>query len=299
MAIPPGKITCIRCGGVFFGTPKASGANDFGIIQLSKVEHKPLDRYVTGVADRLWGSEDAPGVVTSSVTLFGGEPGSGKSTFFLQVMHALWKLTGRPSLYLSFEESVAQVLDRAVRLGIPVEAILVLTKQKWDDGNELTRAALKHYKPAAVVLDSIQKMGGIEEALYYCERFKALAQLEKIPFYVVCQINSSNDFAGGKKIQHEPDTLIYVKKVLEIQGTDKRVHSPPDFRAEIGGAEAEPFRIFVVLKNRFGTECERYFIMRKIGLVPWEMPKPGEEEEDEDGEEDERDEGGKARYPAR
>jgi predicted ATP-dependent serine protease len=289
--VPPGKITCIHCGTVYFGTPKSANPNDFGIVPLSKVEQKPLERYVTGLCDKMWGTDETPGIVTTSVTLFAGDPGVGKSTFFLQLFHALWKLTGRPGIYVALEEDAPQVLDRALRLGVNVDSILVLTNAKRHEGKEITRAALKYYNPSCVAVDSVQKMGGLAEALFYCEHYKGFAQTEKIPFFIICQINSSDDFAGGKKIQHEPDTLLYMSKAGEIQGMDKRVHYPPDLRMEVGGANIEPFRILSCRKNRFGTEKEQYLIMRKAGLEPYNLPEPGEEE-DED--EDER-----PRYSAR
>jgi len=284
--IPPGKITCVHCGAVAFGAPKSSNPNDFGIVPLSKVEQKPLDRYATGFADRLWGPEEQPGIVTSSVTLFAGEPGVGKSTFFLQLLHALFLATKRPGIYKSLEESAAQVLDRAMRIGVDTNSLLVLTKERYYEGKDVTRAAIRHFKPSAVVIDSIQKeTGGIREAVELCGLYKNLSQTELVPFFVICQINTSDDFAGGKGMQHEPDTLIYMSKAFEIQGMDKRIHAPPDLRSETGGTEIEPFRIAQVRKNRFGTEGERYFIMRKCGLVSYDLPPPDEDEDEDDEEE--------------
>ena len=56
------------------------------------------------------------GVVTGSLVLIGGDPGIGKSTLLLQVSLLLAERAG-PVLYVSGEESAAQVKMRADRLG--------------------------------------------------------------------------------------------------------------------------------------------------------------------------------------
>ena len=70
-----------------------------------------------GELDRVLGG----GIVAGSVTLLGGEPGIGKSTLLLQV--AAHVGAGRPVIYASGEESVAQVQLRSQRLGLSGAAL--------------------------------------------------------------------------------------------------------------------------------------------------------------------------------
>ncbi len=70
--------------------------------EISMVEQK---RFTTGIGefDRVLGG----GIVPSSVTLIGGDPGIGKSTIALQAVCALSR-QGYKVLYVSGEESVQQ-----------------------------------------------------------------------------------------------------------------------------------------------------------------------------------------------
>ena len=91
------------------------------------------------------------GLVLGSLTLVGGEPGIGKSTLLLQT--AL-QLKGKKVLYISGEESQAQIKMRAERIGINNDNVLILTETN-------TQEILKHFKtvqPDIVVIDSIQTL---------------------------------------------------------------------------------------------------------------------------------------------
>ncbi len=70
-----------------------------------------------GELDRVLGG----GLVEGSVVLVGGDPGIGKSTLLLQTLGALGARLR--TLYVSGEESLAQIAARAQRLGLPLEPI--------------------------------------------------------------------------------------------------------------------------------------------------------------------------------
>src|SRR6187200_1366502 len=83
-------------------------------VAMTELASSDLPRLETGMSelDRVLGG----GLLPGSVTLLGGEPGIGKSTLLLQVAAARAR-AGESVLYVSGEESGAQVRDRAGRLG--------------------------------------------------------------------------------------------------------------------------------------------------------------------------------------
>src|SRR6267142_2850514 len=107
------------------------------------------DRVRTGIdeLDRVLGG----GVVRGSLVLIGGDPGVGKSTLLLQAARALAQVTP-PVLYVTAEESAAQVKMRADRLGIATDGLLL-----WPENDlSVVQAHLDDVKPRALVIDSIQ-----------------------------------------------------------------------------------------------------------------------------------------------
>jgi DNA repair protein RadA/Sms len=91
------------------------------------------------------------GLVDGSVVLVGGDPGIGKSTLILQAMSVINK--NNTALYVSGEESAQQVSDRAVRLGIK-EDVLLLNETHLEKIIKLA----KELQPKVIVIDSIQTM---------------------------------------------------------------------------------------------------------------------------------------------
>src|SRR5690606_32621633 len=90
---------------------------------LSEVSNSQTERWFCPDAElnRVLGG----GIVPGSLILLGGEPGIGKSTLLLQM--AL-KMPNRRVLYISGEESEAQLKMRATRLGLPQDQCYVLTE---------------------------------------------------------------------------------------------------------------------------------------------------------------------------
>ncbi|MEO6147888.1 MAG: ATPase domain-containing protein, partial [Sulfuriferula sp.] len=94
------------------------------VLSLAEVEAVEDERVATGISelDRVLGG----GVVKGGVVLIGGDPGIGKSTLLLQ---ALALMGGRvPGLYVSGEESLAQIAGRASRLGLPLDGLTALAE---------------------------------------------------------------------------------------------------------------------------------------------------------------------------
>ena len=90
---------------------------------LSKISVTEENRISTGIGelDRVLGG----GIVQGSLTLVGGDPGIGKSTLLLQVCRNL-SARGHKVLYISGEESLAQIKMRADRIGDFTEGMLLL-----------------------------------------------------------------------------------------------------------------------------------------------------------------------------
>ena len=118
------------------------------VATLSEIEASEVDRQPTGVdeLDRVLGG----GIVAGGVVLIGGDPGIGKSTLLLQALDALSRTL--KTLYVTGEESGAQVALRSRRLGLGASAVRVLAEIQL----EKIAAAIDAEQPAVCVVDSIQ-----------------------------------------------------------------------------------------------------------------------------------------------
>src|SRR5207249_6997026 len=116
---------------------------------LKAISMERDDRVRTGIGelDRVLGG----GVVRGSLVLIGGDPGIGKSTLLLQAARALAE-AAPPVLYVSAEESAAQVKLRAERMGVAADGLLI-----WAEGDlSAVQAAVDDLKPRTLIIDSIQ-----------------------------------------------------------------------------------------------------------------------------------------------
>ena len=114
---------------------KSSGAaigyagSEAQVRRLSEVDAVDVDRFSSGLGefDRVLGGGFVPG----SVVLLGGSPGAGKSTILLQNISVI--AADKPVLYVSGEESIEQIANRAKRLGIGnADAITVVSETCTD-----------------------------------------------------------------------------------------------------------------------------------------------------------------------
>src|SRR5437867_10775088 len=118
------------------------------VATLSEIEASDVDRQPTGIEelDRVLGG----GIVVGGVVLIGGDPGIGKSTLLLQALDALSQQL--PTLYVTGEESGAQVALRSRRLGLNASRVRVQAEIQL----EKILATLDVERPAVAVIDSIQ-----------------------------------------------------------------------------------------------------------------------------------------------
>ena len=123
------------------------------VATLSEIEASDVDRQPTGIdeLDRVLGG----GIVAGGVVLIGGDPGIGKSTLLLQALDSLSRgldQRNMKTLYVTGEESGAQVALRSRRLGLGSSQVRVMAEIQL----EKIAATLDHEQPAVCVIDSIQ-----------------------------------------------------------------------------------------------------------------------------------------------
>lgn len=197
-----------------------------------------------GSLDLLFGG----GITEGSVTLVCGEPGIGKSTILMQIADT-YKGSG-DVLYVSGEESPAQIGMRAERLGIK-RNILICSETRFEKIAE----QIKNSKPCLCIIDSIQTLyseqvagtpGGVAQTREVTAGLIRIAKTNGITIIMVGHITKDGTIAGPKTIEHMVDTVL----VFEGDST--------------GG-----YRIIRSAKNRFGRSNEiAFFEMGEKGLIP-------------------------------
>jgi DNA repair protein RadA/Sms len=218
---------------------------------LSKISIGDEPRYVTGIGelDRVLGG----GIVKGSVTLLSGDPGIGKSTILLQICKALEN--NIKILYVSGEESAAQIKMRAGRLGAESDSVSVMTETDVLSVCEYIKSA----KPDLVMIDSIQTMqiaelssspGSIVQVRESTNMLLRTGKALEIPIIIVGHVNKGGDIAGPKVMEHIVDTVLYFE-----------------------GERNQAYRILRGIKNRFGSTNEiGVFEMTEEGLKEVENP---------------------------
>ncbi len=202
-------------------------------MSLDEIPVSEADRITTGMGelDRVLGGGMMPG----SFVLLGGDPGIGKSTLALQWVSLL---AGEKALYVSGEESLAQIRQRAQRLGVHPAHLHLYTETEI---MQIVETARKE-KPGLLIIDSIQtvyhsalqSMPGTTAQIRECAALlMQLAKQENITVIAIGHVTKEGDLAGPRILEHMVDT------VLQFEG-DKQSHH----------------RILRTLKNRFGPAQE-------------------------------------------
>lgn len=215
---------------------------------ISKIETKQYARFKTGKIefDRVVGG----GITRGSLTLIGGEPGIGKSTLLMEVCGALLeRKEAEKILYVSGEESEAQVAERCRRLGITSEDFHIFHETRW----EAVLEAMKEIRPSFLVLDSIQTTVSTQ----LDSPAGTLSQIREVTFelmnhtknlgltcFLIGHVTKEGSIAGPKVLEHMVDTVVYFE-----------------------GDQHGQYRLLRSMKNRFGNTNEiGIFEMREDGL---------------------------------
>ena len=250
---------------------------------LSEIEATEVDRTPTGIdeLDRVLGG----GVVEGGVVLIGGDPGIGKSTLLLQALDALQRRYdaapadargGTPSstagppqgarapsggsdahtvgkrggtLYITGEESGAQVALRSRRLGLARSQVRVLAEIQL----EKILATLDATQPAIAVIDSIQTVysdqlssapGSVAQVRECAAHLTRAAKASGVAIVLVGHVTKEGALAGPRVLEHMVDTVLYFE-----------------------GDTHSPYRLVRAIKNRFGAVNEiGVFAMTEKGL---------------------------------
>jgi DNA repair protein RadA/Sms len=225
----------------------SAGAAPVRPVRLADVQAARIPRLETGIAelDRVLGG----GLVPGSVVLLGGSPGIGKSTLTGMALGNLAG-AGRKTLYVSGEESAAQIRLRAERLPGAALEVPVLAETDLD----AVLATLEAEAPDVCVIDSVQTLvageltgaaGSVGQVREVADRLTRLAKSRGIAVVLVGHVTKDGALAGPRVLEHLVDA------VLQFEGERERL-----------------YRTLRALKNRFGSTNEvGVFEMRAGGLV--------------------------------
>ena len=204
------------------------------VTTLSQIEASDVARTPTGLEelDRVLGG----GIVSGGVVLIGGDPGIGKSTLLLQALDALSRQM--PVLYVTGEESCAQVAMRAHRLGLDGSQVRVQAEIQLEN----IIATMDAEKPSFCVIDSIQTIysdqltsapGSVAQVRECAAHLTRVAKATGCTTVLVGHVTKEGTIAGPRVLEHIVDTVLYFE-----------------------GDTHSSFRLVRAIKNRFGAVNE-------------------------------------------
>ena len=225
----------------FGGGPPSTPAVPIGCVDAAEANARP-----TGLEelDRVLGG----GLVPGAVLLLAGEPGVGKSTLLLEA-GALVAGAG-PVLYVTGEESAAQVRLRADRIGAVSENLYLAAETDLD-------AVLSHVEtvqPRLLIIDSVQTIaaaeadgvpGGVTQVREVAAALTAVAKDRSMATILVGHVTKDGSVAGPRTLEHLVDIVLHVE-----------------------GDRHSRLRMVRAVKNRYGpTDEVGCFDLGEYGLI--------------------------------
>lgn len=223
---------------------------------FKKIDSSDKKRFTTGIFefDRVMGG----GIVPGEAIFLAGEPGIGKSTLLIQALQNL------KTLYISGEESLEQVNDRAERLKIHLDKFSfsdTLQVEGIVEGLEEIKNTID-----LIVIDSIQTIyskktdsapGTVSQLKESSSALITFSKKNKIPIILIGHVTKEGDIAGPKTLEHMVDCVLNFE-----------------------GEKVSNFRVLRATKNRFGSTDEiGIFEMKNQGLIEVKNPLVFLEEE--------------------
>lgn len=222
-------------------------------VPLASIEAHDNSRLSTGIDefDRVLGG----GATKRSAILIGGEPGIGKSTLLLQTAASLAVSAKKNNLpyrvlYVSGEESAAQIKERADRLNLCTDGIEVLCTMRLEDVLD----ALDSQNPVFTIVDSIQTVysaeagivpGTVNQLKYCANELVSWVKERDSVIIMTAHVTKEGTIAGPKTLEHMVDTVISFER------------------------NNDDVRFLHAQKNRFGSVDELgIFTMTENGLEP-------------------------------
>lgn len=236
----------VKNDGIVFGT---------NILDIN-VPNKLRERNPCGVdyIDAAFGGE---GFTPSTISLFTGEPGAGKTTLMLTLANALTS-QGYVCLFNTAEESLYQVKLTCERLELG--SGFIAGQESYVPRLLKQCDALRKRnpdKPFFLVVDSLQTLNDGKYGEENTNSQSAVRSLQMLTDYakehyvnVICigQVNKSGNMAGSQKLKHMVDAMLH----LSIEKKDE------DFKG---------LRVLETIKNRFGGAGWTFFLdLKKEGF---------------------------------
>ncbi|MCU1589395.1 MAG: repair protein RadA [Frankiales bacterium] len=212
----------------------SAGAVTTAARPIDSIEVEAAQSRSTGIdeLDRVLGG----GLVSGAVVLLAGEPGAGKSTLCLELAaRAAGK--GEPTLYVTGEESAAQVRLRAERTG-------GLDPHLWLAAETELSALLGHIdavRPGLLVVDSVQTIGaasvegtagGVTQIRAVTAALVAVAKERGIATVLVGHVTKDGSIAGPRLLEHLVDVVLHFEgdrhSTLRMVRAVKNRYGPAD-----------------------------------------------------------------------
>lgn len=177
------------------------------------------------------------GIVKGSLVLVGGDPGIGKSTLLLQISNNIG-INGLRVLYISGEESAAQIKLRASRMDIKSGNIYLVSENNTENIN----VYVNDMKPDILIVDSIQTMynpeissapGSVSQVKEATLGLMKIAKQDGVATFIVGHVTKQGAIAGPRVLEHMVDTVLYFE-----------------------GETHMSYRVLRAVKNRFGSTNE-------------------------------------------
>ena len=221
-------------------------------VRIGEVDARRAQSRSTGVSelDRVLGG----GLVRGAVALVAGEPGVGKSTLLLDVA-AKAARQGQTVLYVSGEESAAQIRMRAERIEAMAENLFLAAETDL----ATVLGQIHQTKPDLVIIDSVQTIasgevegaaGNVSQIREVAASLIQVAKTQGISIVLVGHVTKDGSIAGPRVLEHLVDVVI-----------------------QFEGERHSRLRLVRAVKNRYGpTDEVGCFDLSDVGIIG--LPDP-------------------------